>query len=60
MKFCTLISEVHLSQKFYHGHTMNGIIQKLSNRIQDIPKHLNPSKMDYWKFLREQKFLHFR
>ena len=56
MKFCALLLELHLPQKFCHIHTdkqtdrETEILQKWSIRVQDIPKRVNPSKTGSRKF----------
>ena len=52
MKFCSLVLELHLPQNFCHTHTdrQTDIFQTQSNRVQDIPKRVNPSKTGNRKF----------
>ena len=69
MKFCSLVFELHLPQNFCHTHTQTyrhtdtqthrqtNIFQKQSNRVQDIPKRVNPSKTGNRQVARNQYFL---
>ena len=59
MKFCSLVLKLHLPLNFCHRHTdrRTDIFQKQSNRVQDIPKRVNPSKTGNRKFARNQYFL---
>ena len=62
MKFRALVFELHLPQNFCPRHTDRhtdgqiDIFQKQSNRIQDIPKRVNPSKTGNQKFSKNQYF----
>ena len=56
MKFCGLVLEPYLLQNFYR---QTDIFQKWSNRVQDIPKRVNPPKTGNWIFAQNQYFLLF-
>ena len=56
MKLSALVLELHLAHIFRHIHTdrrtdrQTDILRKQSNRDQDIPKRVNPSKVGSRKF----------
>ena len=56
MKFSVLVLELHLPQNFL-SQTDTDIFQKQPNRVQDVPKRVNPSKTGNQKFARKQYFL---
>ena len=59
MNFCTFVLELHLLRNFSHTRTDTqrriDIFKKLSNRVQDIPNRVNPSKNKSQKFAQNQK-----
>ena len=54
MKFRALDLELHLTQNFCHTYT--DIFQKYSNRVQDIPKRVNTSKIGSCDFFQTNTF----
>ena len=51
------LAEKFLSPTHRHTDKQTGIFQKQSNRVQDIPKRVNPPKSGNRKFARNQYFL---
>ena len=59
IKFCQLVFRTSLATNFLsytHRHidAQTDIFQKQSNRVEDIPKRVNPSKTGNRKFARNQ------